>query len=58
MGAGERVAGSPFGVDRVGLRPAAAGRSQRPVQLHDQLTGLGQAGPVTTGALQRLRPHP
>ncbi len=60
-GAGQGVAGGPFGVDHVGLAPAAAGRAGRAVQLEDHLLGVaevaGQAGAVAAGALDRPRPQ-
>jgi hypothetical protein len=62
MGAGQRIAGGAFGVDRIGL---GAGSSLRPhwtIQFEDQLAGLGQvtgqSGAVAPAALQRPGTQP
>ena len=57
---GQRFAGCPDGIDRVGLGAVTAGGALGPVQLH-HLLGVGskeagQAGAVAAGALDR--PHP
>jgi hypothetical protein len=62
LGAGQRVAGGAFGVDRVGFAAPAARWALRAVKLDDDLPGggevAGQPGAVPAGAFDRERAHP
>jgi hypothetical protein len=59
---GQGVAGGAFSVDHIGLGPAATGRSNRAVQLHDHFPGVGevagQSGAVAASTLDRPGPQP